>query len=86
TLSPLLVRLEAAGLVTRARIDPDDGRRLTVTLTKAGWDMRTQAEHINCQLQEDLPLPPEDALALRDLARRLLDAGRTTDDTSEEAP
>src|SRR5659263_669236 len=36
TLSPLLVRLEEAGLLSRSRQDPDDGRRLTVSLTPAG--------------------------------------------------
>ncbi|NCD20099.1 MAG: MarR family transcriptional regulator [Actinobacteria bacterium] len=86
TLSPLLVRLEGAGLITRARTDPDDGRRLTVTLTEAGWAMREQAERINCTLQENLPLPPEDALALRDLARRLLEADSPTDHSTEETP
>ncbi|NLI18950.1 MAG: MarR family transcriptional regulator [Actinomycetales bacterium] len=72
TLSPLLVRLEEAGLVTRTRDDPDDGRRLTVTLTDAGRALRAEAERINCFLQEHLPLSPEDAVTLRELARRLL--------------
>jgi len=72
TLSPLLVRLEEAGLVTRTRDDPDDGRRLTVTLTDDGRALRAEAERINCFLQEHLPLSPEDAVTLRELARRLL--------------
>lgn len=72
TLSPLLLRLASAGLVTRARIDPDDGRRLTVTLTDAGRALRSEAERIHCQLRETLPLSPEEAGLLRDLARRLL--------------
>lgn len=78
TLSPLLVRLESAGLLTRARTDPDDGRRLTVTLTEAGHALRTEAERINCALQENLPMPPEDAALLRDLARRLLETPQET--------
>jgi len=75
---PLLVRLESAGLLTRARTDPDDGRRLTVTLTEAGHALRTEAERINCALQENLPMPPEDAALLRDLARRLLETPQET--------
>lgn len=42
TLSPLLKRLEAAGLLTRQR-DPRDERSLAVRLTDAGQDLRTQA-------------------------------------------
>ena len=43
TLSPLLKRLEAAGLVRRAQ--PDDERRLMVTLTPAGREMQEKARH-----------------------------------------
>ncbi len=45
TLSPLLKRLEAAGLVRRER-DPDDERALAVVLTPEGRDLRTDAEKI----------------------------------------
>lgn len=42
TLSPLLKRLEAAGLVTRRR-DPRDERSLAVELTGPGRELRAQA-------------------------------------------
>jgi DNA-binding MarR family transcriptional regulator len=42
TLSPLLKRLEAAGLVTRAR-DPHDERQLRVGLTARGRSLREDA-------------------------------------------
>ncbi len=42
TLSPLLKRLEAADLITRRR-DAADERLLSVELTAAGADLRTQA-------------------------------------------
>jgi DNA-binding MarR family transcriptional regulator len=45
TLSPLLKRLETAGLVTRRR-DPADERVLAVTLTEAGVHLREQAEKV----------------------------------------
>jgi DNA-binding MarR family transcriptional regulator len=45
TLSPLLKRLEAAGLVTRRR-DPSDERVLAVTLTQAGRRLRDEAEAV----------------------------------------
>ena len=40
TLSPLLKRLEAAGLVERAR-DPEDERRVLVSVTASGRDRLT---------------------------------------------
>lgn len=45
TLSPLLKRLESAGLVTRRR-SADDERRLDVELTQKGRDLRREAENI----------------------------------------
>jgi DNA-binding MarR family transcriptional regulator len=84
TLSPLLVRLEDSGLVTRERQDPDDGRRLTVSLTEAGRAMRAEAERIHCTLYEAMPLDPAEVEVLRTLARRLLEPSHThtTEDPS----
>ena len=45
TLSPLLKRLEAAGLVTRTR-DPDDERQLRIDLTQKGRALREQALNV----------------------------------------
>ena len=45
TLTPLLKRLEAAKLVSRLR-DVDDERRVKITLTPAGRDLKVQAAHI----------------------------------------
>ena len=45
TLTPLLKRLEAAGLVQRQR-DPQDERRVRIALTSAGQALRAQAEPI----------------------------------------
>ena len=51
TLTPLLKRLEAAGLVTRERSSEDE-RRVHVQLTPAGRRMRARAEKIPaCILQ-----------------------------------
>jgi MarR family transcriptional regulator, organic hydroperoxide resistance regulator len=49
TLSPLLKRLEAAGLVSRQR-RPDDERSVLIALTDAGQAMRPQADDIPTQL------------------------------------
>ncbi|MFI5844216.1 MarR family winged helix-turn-helix transcriptional regulator [Catenuloplanes sp. NPDC051500] len=56
TLSPLLKRLEAGGLVRRER-DPHDERSLAVTLTDAGRALRAQAEKIPGTIVERLGLP-----------------------------
>jgi MarR family transcriptional regulator, organic hydroperoxide resistance regulator len=45
TLSPMLKRLEAAGLVTRTR-DPDDERQLRISLTGKGRALREQALNV----------------------------------------
>ena len=45
TLSPMLKRLEAAGLVTRTR-DPDDERQLRIGLTEQGRALREQALNV----------------------------------------
>ena len=42
TLSPLLKRLEAAGVLTRTR-EPRDERQLRIELTQAGRDLREMA-------------------------------------------
>jgi DNA-binding MarR family transcriptional regulator len=49
TLSPLLRRLETAGLVTRARTAEDE-RVVRVSLTAAGRDLRGRAETIPATL------------------------------------
>ena len=49
TLSPLVKRLEAAGLVTRRR-SADDERQLAVMLTDVGRALRTQAEEVPPQV------------------------------------
>ena len=66
TLTPLLKRLEAGGLVTRDR-DPEDERRVIVSLTDQGRALRDQAvtipEKLFCAL--DMPLDAVGALRER---------------------
>ncbi|OSQ47546.1 MarR family winged helix-turn-helix transcriptional regulator [Thalassospira alkalitolerans] len=45
TLTPLLKRLEAAGMVVRTR-DPRDERSVRITLTEAGWALREKAKEV----------------------------------------
>ena len=56
TLTPLLKRLEAGGLVERHR-DPEDERRVIVSLTDKGRALRDQAELIPEQMICALDMP-----------------------------
>ncbi|MFD0273940.1 MarR family winged helix-turn-helix transcriptional regulator [Kitasatospora sp. NPDC127111] len=73
TLSPLLKRLEAAGLVRRER-SPEDERSVTVSLTDAGLAMRDRAGQVPRRLLAATSLPVEDLAALRSLLDRLTGA------------
>lgn len=63
TLSPVLKRLEAAGLVVRHRGVPDD-RSVEVTLTSAGRALRSRAERIPPQVADATGLGRSDFLRL----------------------
>ncbi|MBO1751463.1 MarR family transcriptional regulator [Actinotalea sp. BY-33] len=65
TLSPLLKRLEAHGLVTRER-DPRDDRALAVTLTPAGRAARAKAVEIPEQVMAALGMGLSEVEQLRD--------------------
>jgi DNA-binding MarR family transcriptional regulator len=65
TLTPLLKRLEAGGLVTRDR-DPEDERRVIVALTEKGRALRDQAVSIPEKLFCALDMPLDAVGALRD--------------------
>jgi DNA-binding MarR family transcriptional regulator len=63
TLSPLLKRLEAGGLIRRGR-DRDDERVMAVTLTGRGRELRADAERIPPAIVERLGM---DLTELQDL-------------------
>ncbi|CAN5168736.1 MarR family transcriptional regulator [soil metagenome] len=73
TLSPLLKRLEAAGLLTRTRNARDD-RALDVALTPAGHSLRHQAELVPGQVVERLGMSLGELEGIRDGLTRLLAA------------
>lgn len=67
TLTPLLKRLEANGLVNRKR-DPEDERSVRVSLTDAGKELRNKAEEVPPCILEATGLDIETAKRLnRDL-------------------
>jgi MarR family transcriptional regulator, organic hydroperoxide resistance regulator len=59
TLSPLLKRLEAAGLVVRRRVQGDE-RTLAIGLTEEGRALRSEAEKIPPAIVERLGMPLAD--------------------------
>ncbi|MEV6561335.1 MarR family transcriptional regulator [Nocardia sp. NPDC051756] len=75
TLSPLLKRLESAGLITRER-DSRDERNLVVNLTEAGVAMRKQAEKIPPAVVERLGVTLADLEELREVLTRVNQAAR----------
>ncbi|MGY2039278.1 MarR family winged helix-turn-helix transcriptional regulator [Nocardia gipuzkoensis] len=75
TLSPLLKRLEAAGLISRER-DSRDERNLVVNLTRAGAELREQAERIPPAVVRRLGVSMADLEELRDVLTRVNEAAR----------
>ena len=72
TLTPLLKRLETAALVARGR-DPEDERRVLVSLTDAGWALRGRVADVPLRLQAAMRLSLPEALALRDRLTALIE-------------
>jgi DNA-binding MarR family transcriptional regulator len=75
TLSPLVKRLEAAGLVRRDR-DPRDERALAIALTDAGRALRAQAEQIPPGIVERLGMDLAELTSLREALTRVIDASQ----------
>ncbi|WP_370961749.1 MarR family winged helix-turn-helix transcriptional regulator [Amycolatopsis sp. cg9] len=70
TLSPLLKRLEANGLLTRARL-PEDERTVVISLTEAGRAVRTRAAGVPSAIGCALGLDDTERRQLIDTLRRL---------------
>ena len=75
TLSPLLKRLEAAGLLRRER-DPRDQRNLALALTDKGTALREQAEKIPAGIVERLGMPVEELMELHGVLTRVIAAAQ----------
>lgn len=65
TLTPLLKRMEAQGLLTRAR-RPTDERQVEISLTEKGRALQSEADSIARCIFEACGLPLQDLTALRD--------------------
>jgi DNA-binding MarR family transcriptional regulator len=72
TLSPMLKRLEAKGLVTRRRPAADE-RRVLVDLTPKGISLRKKTEQMLGEFYCFLNVPVADLFDLKDRLRRFVD-------------
>jgi len=67
TVTPLLKRMEAMGIITRKRYDRDE-RKVLISLTEKGKAMREQAADIPLQLMKTLEnsvISPDELMMLR---------------------
>ncbi|GGX73186.1 MarR family winged helix-turn-helix transcriptional regulator [Streptomyces minutiscleroticus] len=70
TLSPLIKRLETAGLVLRQR-RADDERSVTVSLTDEGRSLRNRARCVPTAIGDAMGLTPQQHEAAKDILRLL---------------
>jgi DNA-binding MarR family transcriptional regulator len=71
TLTPLLKKLEAKGMITRTRSTKDE-RNLNVTTTKAGKALHDKALHIPFEMSKYNPLSLEETVTLYRLLYKML--------------
>jgi MarR family transcriptional regulator, organic hydroperoxide resistance regulator len=83
TLSPLLKRLEARGLIRRER-RPDDERIVTISLTERGNELRTEAACIPDTITSGMGLNKSEFTALNHTLRRLTAAVTAASDGNPE--
>lgn len=92
TLTPLLKRMETAGLLSRVR-DERDERRVLVSPTDQGWDLRPRVADIPAQLAGGMGMTVEEGRTLRGLLDRVIAelerserVGRRRDDHTRVPP
>lgn len=73
TLTPLLKKLENAGLITRSRSHADE-RNLIVALTPRGQTLEDRAKDIPHKMSACINLAPDEAAALYGLLHKVLNS------------
>ena len=76
TLTPLLKRLEKSGYIKRERPE-DNERKLLLTLTDEGEELREKAKGVPEAMQGCIPLPDNELITLKDLLCRALSGMNT---------
>ena len=72
TLTPMLKKMEQAGLLMRTRSATDE-RNVEITLTDAGWELREKAMHVPSGMAQFVNLEPDEVIQLYHLLYKLLD-------------
>ena len=72
TVTPLVKRLEAAGLIAREK-RPEDQRSVRLRLTDAGVELRNRAEGVPDTIADVMALQTEEFTALKDSLEQLSD-------------
>jgi MarR family transcriptional regulator, organic hydroperoxide resistance regulator len=85
TLSPLLKRLAASGLITRERSGHDE-RRLQVDLTSKGRELRSKAELIPPAIVARLGMELSELTSLHGALTKVISAARDASDTESRSP
>lgn len=70
TLTPMLKKMESAGLVERRR-SKEDERSVSITITAKGEELKERAANIPAQMANCISLSPEDAAKLLELLNKL---------------
>lgn len=70
TLTPMLKKMEAAGLVERRR-SKEDERSVSVTITHKGEALKAKAAEVPAKMAKCVSLSPEDAVKLLELLNKL---------------
>lgn len=71
TLTPMLKKMEASGLVTRSR-NPHDERELVLKITDKGRKLREEAEKVPAQMASCVCLSVEEASQLKALLEKVI--------------
>ncbi|WP_313814934.1 MarR family transcriptional regulator [Glutamicibacter sp.] len=74
TLSPLLKRLEKAGLITKTR-NPEDERSIIINTTEQGAQLRNEAVKVPREMMRRLNLSLDEVVELRGILNRMISAG-----------
>lgn len=82
TLSPLIKRMEAHGLVTRRR-NPEDERAILIEVTEKGAQLREQALQVPVQMMRRLQMDEQDVHDIQRLMTRLISAAQSADDNAD---
>ena len=78
TLTPLLKKMEAKGLIERERSDKDE-RKVVVTITQEGRDLRATAMNVPPEMGRCVGLDTEDAVQLHKLLEKVIENVRASE-------